>query len=346
MGFLVLSWNCEGLKSSIHNLIHILNTGNYAFASLSETQLFQCDIPQISYLLGDTYAFFLNSDDLYDPSLPLEQNRSFGDTKFLWRRDLDPYIEIQKPTSPSFIVALFKYPGFTTSVHFTLYLPTQGKDFQFFTAFAGLRNALDDLMNNMNCPVFYLRGDGNINPKNKQRAILLQKLCHDYHLNKVELDHPTYHHFMGNGLFDSSIDILLHTVGVAAGEEVIDIICKKDNPMNLSHHDMIISKFIGTASPAPYQEELPLDSSVPQVNRQRLHIFWKDEGIASYEAVVGSHLSRLRNDWSDSSNSLNMSILLSLTNDILNIAAKNTNRSKCIEMYHHLVLKGGLSLAQ
>ena len=309
----------------------MISLHNYAFISLSETQLFQSDIPLINSLLGDSHCFFLNSDDLYDPSIPLQYNRSVGGTMFLWRRDLEPYVEILKPSSPSHIAALFNYPGFVLSVHITIYMPTQGKDQQFFVDFADLRNSINDINNSFDNPILYIRGDININPKNKQRYPLLRKLLQDYHLNKVELVHPTYHHFMGNGLFDSPIDVLLYSDEASGGEEKIEIICKKENPTILSHHDMIISKFSSVRNFGHGDiEKQDNHRPAPQIYQERRRIFWNDDGIADYEMIVGPHLSHLRENWHDLHSQTNMSILLSLTNDVLNIAAKNTNDSKLI----------------
>ena len=141
----------------------MLSLGDYAFISLSETQIFQSDLPHIMPLFNDTYCSFLNSNDLYDPTIPLQQNRSLGGTMFLWRKDLDPYVKILNPSSPSHLIALFKYPGSVLSVHLTLYMPTQGKDTQFFADFADLRNSMDDINNSQDHPLMYLRGDVNIN---------------------------------------------------------------------------------------------------------------------------------------------------------------------------------------
>ena len=82
-----------------------------------------------------------------------------------------------------------------------------------------------------------------MNHKNKQRFLILKSLLNDYKLNIVDLGHSTYHHFIGNRLFDSQIDVLLYSVEDLIGEELVNIICKKEFPMVLSHHDMVISRF-------------------------------------------------------------------------------------------------------
>ena len=65
----------------------------------------------------------------------------------------------------------------------------------------------------------------------------------DYRLAQTETGHNTYHHFVGNGMYDSDIDILLHTENENVSETVTKILCKHDHPSILSHHDVILSSF-------------------------------------------------------------------------------------------------------
>ena len=91
--FKALTWNCEGLKTNIFFLKNLLNTHNPIFASISEPQIYQCDVSSILQYLGEDYCWFLNSHDLQDPELPLVKSRAQGGTLMLWRNELDPFIE-------------------------------------------------------------------------------------------------------------------------------------------------------------------------------------------------------------------------------------------------------------
>ena len=249
---------------------------------------------------------------------------------FMLRKVFHSYIEIIPPTSPSFLIALVKYPGLEVVAHITLYLPTHGRNFEFITVMAELRNAIDDLLVQHNPLVLYIRGDSNCNPKNKQRFKLLNRLLSDYDLKMVEIKHPTYHHFVGDGLFDSCIDVLVHSSRKYVSEEIVQIKCKHTYPLILSHHDIIISKFTSPSS-------LPVDKmirdcggSAPKIQRSRVKIHWKHEGILKYEKHVSPYLSQVRRNWYDPNSPAHLSILLSLTNDLLNISAEKTNKSTVI----------------
>ena len=241
--FSALTWNCESLKSSIFELSNILSASKPTLVFLSEPQLFQCDSAQVFQYVDGEYGWHLNSADLHDPELPIMQSRAHGGTAVLWKRDLDPFIEIIPTNTTAFLPVALSMPGLRTSIHISIYLPTHGKDSEFVSDLAEMRNCLDELHNRFTDPVIYIRGDGNVNDNNKVRVSLLRQLVTDYKLTKTEIGHATYHHFVGNGIYDSRIDILLHSTSENVTESVSSILCTNDHPELLSHHDVILSNF-------------------------------------------------------------------------------------------------------
>ena len=105
-----------------------------------------------------------------------------------------------------------------------------------------------------NYPLIFIRGDGNCNPKNIPWSQVWQHFMHEYGLHRVIITHPTYHHFVGGGLFDSNIDIIVHTVADQVYEKVTAIICRNDRPDISSHHDIIMSEFTLPHQPPPLQQ--------------------------------------------------------------------------------------------
>ena len=85
-----MTWNIEGIKRGVHVLSEILLTQNIQLAFLSEPQIYQTDIHHCMEYLHGHYNFFLNSEDLTDPLLPLEESHPHGGPLVLWRKDLDP----------------------------------------------------------------------------------------------------------------------------------------------------------------------------------------------------------------------------------------------------------------
>ena len=183
--FTAMSWNCEGIKNNIFLIKSILAESNISFVFLSEPQLYQCDAGQIFQYINGEYCWHLNSDDLLDPELPLVKSRAHGGTLCLWLKELDPYVEVISTNTTAFLPIVLNKPGLKTSVHISLYLPTHGKETEFVSDLADLRNFLDTMIERFVDPLFYIRGDGNANVNNSVRVTLLTQLMNNYRLVKI-----------------------------------------------------------------------------------------------------------------------------------------------------------------
>ena len=142
-------------------------------------------------------------------------------------------------------------------------------------------------------------------------------------MEKVVISHPTYHHFVGNGQYDSNIDIILHTAPEKTTEQVLKIMCRNNHPEISSHHDLIFSEL-----PLPYQvpPTEPIGNIVaPRTVYQRRKILWTDQGREDYETLLTSQLKDLRKTWLCSSSPASTSVLLQSTSSILSLAATSTN---------------------
>ena len=203
----------------------------------------------MDYIRGD-YCYFLNSDDIHNPELPLVTSHAIGGTLCLWRRNLDAFITVKQVSTSAFTPIILALPNHQTSIHICIYLPTHGKDALFVSALADLKICIDELLNMYPDAPLFVRGDGNVNLKNKKRVTLLQHFISSLKLTNVKLLHKTYHHFMGAGAFDSNVDILLHSSFLPNPEIVTNILCKLRNPLILSHHDIILSRFSVPSHPA------------------------------------------------------------------------------------------------
>ena len=85
-------------------------------------------------------------------------------------------------------------------------------------------------------------------------------------------------------MYDSSIDILLHSEGEHVSETVTAIHCKHDSPAILSHHDVILSAFtIPTEANNPSRK---LHDIAPKLDHTRTRIEWSEDGIKDYCELV------------------------------------------------------------
>ena len=143
-------------------------------------------------------------------------------------------------------------------------------------------------------------------------------------IKKVHISHKTYHHFTGSGNFDSNLDKILHSSNVSSKEVVTSIICKLENPLIDSHHDLIISSW---NLPIILTNEQPHNPTIaPRMTNTRNKIVWSGAGVDEYQKLVGPHLSRLRDFWLSSPTKSSVSVLFNTTNHILSCSATLTNK--------------------
>ena len=291
---------------------------------LSEPNVFQSDAISVLNPLKAKYCYFLNSDDLHDPELPMVRSRLIGGTLVLWAHSLDPYVTIHPPTTSAITALILCIPGYQVTVHIAIYLPTSGRDTDFVSEITNLRVCITELADQYPGAAFFIRGDSNVNFKNKPRLLQLTQIMERFGLLRVNIPHNTYHHFMGGGLYDSDIDVLLYSRQAGVNEKVTSLHCIRDNPDMLSHHDIIISECTIPTAPIP-----PLDynlTTAPRLPNTRKKIVWSSEGVARYEELTGPALRALRDTWLNSSSTTFMSIALKMTNHVLTNTASATNK--------------------
>ena len=145
------------------------------------------------------YCYKLNSPDIHDPDLPMQQSKAHGGTIVMWKRSLHPFISIYPLTTSSFLPLVFHPPGTTPSIHICVYLPTCGREQEFIRELSGLSAIVDKLHHDYSGSPIYLRGDFNVSNNNKKRKVLFDNFMHSECLVEVAQTHPSYHHFTGDG---------------------------------------------------------------------------------------------------------------------------------------------------
>ena len=319
-----MTWNIEGLKRNVLNLKHFLDIHIPDLVFLSEPQAFSFDLKRHLDLLGDSYCAELNSDDKHDEELPLFRNKSHGGTMVIWKRTIDKHISVYPVTSSSYLPVIFSPPGSPVSAHIALYLPTSGQESKFVNELSQLRIIIEEIQERYPDCLLFLRGDCNVNLKNKDRNNIFMDFCSNLRLRNVPLLHKTYHHFIGEGLFDSNIDVILHSENTPEPESITSVICKFENYLVDSHHDIILSTIDLPVVDVKNDEDNLIKA--PRIQNTRVKILWNDENIPAYQAEVSDKLSSLRVNWTNPSSRTSLSILLDLTNNVLNQAATTTNR--------------------
>ena len=218
-------------------------------------------------------------------------------------------------------------PGLRESVHFCIYFPTAGQEEIFAETLATLTIFIEDIFENGDgeTPIF-IRGDANASSRNLTRSEIFNHFLTRHNFQRLAIHHPTYHHFIGNGHFDSDLDVILFTTTPGQSESLQSVICKQNNPLINSHHDLIVTSFtIPPAPPPPHDSEAKIFA--PKIPNLRQKVLWSEEGIAAYSSAVGCALADLQGRWEGSLSSPScMSVLLSSTYSLLSSAAAATNR--------------------
>ena len=185
---------------------------------------------------------------------------------------------------------------------------------------------MDDVKEKYDNPLVFIRGDGNANINNVSRYQLLQKFLCDYAMKTVDIPHKTYHHFIGNGQYDSNIDILAYSaIPGVPGEMLNTVICKNDTPGMISHHDLIISSFNLPTISLPQKTDGLVKA--PRTSISRCKILWSDDGTQQYNSILADLLPQLSERWAIPESESAVSILLDCTTALLHLAATRTNKS-------------------
>ena len=175
----------------------------------------------------------------------------------------------------------------------------------------------------------FICGDGNVNKNNKNRALIFNQFLKHFSLTHVDIQHNTYHHFLGDGLYDSDIDVILHTPVAGISECVTGIRCKLIHTDMLSHHDMVMSRCTVPPSTTRLISNEKLVTA-PRLQNNRVKITWSTDGTVQYMNLITPILKSLRETWLHSCSTSSMSILLQMTNHVMINVASATNTASSL----------------
>ena len=228
---------------------------------------------------------------------------------------------------------MLEKPGYQTSIHITIYLPTAGKESEFVKELSILQNTIDKLCDEHPDSLVFIRGDANASlcPRvGNKRDGLFQYFMEENKLDNAPINHKTYHHFTNNGMSDSCIDVIIFSTISSDGipssvtESVCKVICGKTNPAIDSSHDALLTTF--SLPPRAFPEPTTDNIEAPRLQLTRHKIIWSESGISDYQKLLSHALPQLNSDYSGTSVPEVASVLFQVTNHILNEAAKATNK--------------------
>ena len=323
----------EGFSRNVFNLLKILQDEDPHLIFISEPWLHLPDAPLALKEYLYQYNFYLNSEDRHDDLLSLSKSRAHGGTLAIWKKELDPYVTMLEPSSSRILALLLEKPGFQTSVHITVYLPTAGQDTAFMKELSLLQDTVDHVSATYPDSLVFIRGDANASlppRKDNKRDALFRYVMEENKFLHAPIDHRTYHHFTNNGKSDSNIDVIMYPEVTSDGtpsdviESVTKLLCSKTNPFVDSSHDVLITTFL---LPVQTQLDQVTDNIMaPKIQVSRHKIHWTEEGIEDYKDLLSSSLPVLNSEYCDVTAPESASVLFQVTNHMLSEAAKGTNK--------------------
>ena len=167
----------------------------------------------------------------------------------------------------------------------------------------------------------YVRGDANVNPSNLPRLQLFTSFLTQFDLQNLPLNHPTHHHFVGDGDTDTQLDVLLSISTPDQAESLLQVVCGKEIPLILSHQDLVVSTFL---CPSVNYSPPPPATIAPRVPNSRVKVLWSQEGQSQYENLLSAALPLLQHSLINLSSPSLTKILLNCTNFALNRAAESS----------------------
>ena len=329
-----LTWNIESFKRNKSSLHFFVQEHQPDFIFISEPMLYQCDLSLQTELFKSSYNSSLNSFDLTEPDLPLRCSRSVGGTMIMWRQEHDPFVTILPFSSTSFLPILFCPPDLPPTIHVAVYLPTAGRDSEFIEALSGLDAFISEVFEKYPGSPVYLRGDFNVGKNNYTRMGLLKFFCSSNDLLFVNINHPTYHHFVGDGRFDSQLDKVFFTSNSPNHEQLAEIHCKLVHPLVDSHHDVLLTKLL--IDNRVTQPEHLENISAPKSENNRVKIFWDRSGVDCYRDTIIPLLYLIQETWLSRPNPSRsiVSLALQSTNRVMMEVACTTNKTVHLGQSH------------
>ena len=150
---------------------------------------------------------------------------------------------------------------------------------------SNLKNLLQRLKDDYSDYTICIRGDKNANKKNIKRSEMFYDLLDEFAFHEIFISHPTYHHFIGEGMFDSNIDtIAISSRNHGVSSETIDqILCRLDYPEIGSHHDIILSSLYLSEYVRPLQRiEL---KKAPRTDFKSVNVNWTPDGTKACSII-------------------------------------------------------------
>ena len=237
-----------------------------------------------------THNFLTTSEDMFTHAedLLLKAGPVWHGTAVGWAVGIEKYVTHLPIVSDRFCGIQYNDAQSDTIVLvYSVYFPTAGKDNDFLEVLSSLN--LDIHQHNTNNTVLLIGCDSNQSSKStSRRTSAMDLFLKELNLKSILTgEEPTFHH--NNQTSESQIDHIYFSIPPSSKVSVdfLKHICLKDNPSNLSAHDVIVGNInlpvISTTKPNQEHSSSYTDFLVKKPK-------WCDSGMAGYQSQTNKVL--------------------------------------------------------
>ena len=182
---------------------------------------------------------------------------------------------------------------------YTAYLPTSGQDDDFIETLDQLTADIQNFVKNKENIALLIGLDSNQSDKSSSRRSLAMRTF----MSKLSLqtilpgNKPTFHH--NNQVSESQIDHILYFIPDMYQDTKIvfaDHLCQKENPCNLSSHDVILGQITFPIEPI-FEDETDYSSSYTDFKRKKP--IWNESGMIGYQNQSSMILGEIMSNFNE-----------------------------------------------
>ena len=251
------------------------------------------DAPVILKSDFPNYNFLTTSEDMFIPTEDLLLNAGpvWQGTAIGWSMDIDMHVTKLPVISERFCGIQYKDVNSGYDIlAYSVYMPTAGKDSEFLEVMSSL--SVDITANRTTDTTILIGCDSNQSKKStNRRTSAMNKFLDEYDLSSIlTSDKPTFHH--NNQTSESKIDHIYYFIPKSskAKIEFHEHLCLKENPSNLSAHDVIVGN-INIPKILTSNSSEDLSSSYTQFPVKKIK--WDESGLAGYQSQTARIMTEM-----------------------------------------------------
>ena len=287
----MLTFNLEGFKRNKFYLSSLLEKYNPILVFVQEHWLPHFDATNKFKTNFSTHNFLTTSEDMFTPAedLLLQPGPVWHGTALGWSMSIDKCVTRLPVVSDRFCGIQIKNAE-ADILAYSAYMPTAGKDSEFLEVLSSLSEDIKHYKNKDTTLVIGCDSNQSIKSTNR-RSSAMNSFVSNFALKTILLgDVPTFHH--NNLSSETQIDHIYYFIPANSKVkvELAEQLCLKENPANLSAHDVIVGNItIPVNISSKSHEDFSPSYSEFLVKKPK----WSESGLAGYQVQTSQIIQEM-----------------------------------------------------